>query len=279
MRKFYILLISLIFAVPAYGATVYKWVDEKGVVNFTDEYKKVPPGFRNRVETEEYLNEKPPSILSQKTSTETKEEVGTESYRWDTLNKQLEEATSNYERVLEELLREGERLVWYRYGGKTQYQMFTTELPSISERLKASKERMIEAKAMVDKFTEEAQERKDARGERAASSVKNGEVKTDIYGRDEMWWKEKVRPLKEQLKVAIQNYEEACDAFVKQVEGLGPFKWGRLSLTQYQMTSTRLADLSDRMAMYQAQISEARGMLSKLSNEAMETKADPAWLE
>ncbi len=279
MRKFYILLISLIFAVPAYGAIVYKWVDEKGVVNFTDEYKKVPPAFRNRVETEEYLNEKPSSILSQKTSTETKEEVETESYRRDTLNKQLEEATSNYERVLEELLQEGERLIWYRYGGKTQYQMFTSELPSISQRLKASKERMIEAKAMVDKFTEETQGRKDAREERAASSVKNGEVKTDIYGRDEMWWEEKVRPWKEQLKAAIQNYEEACDAFVKQVEGLGPSKWGRLSLTQYQMTSTRLTDLSDRMAMYRAQISEARGMLSKLSKEAEETKANPAWLE
>ena len=278
MRKLYILLILLFFAVPAYGATIYKWVDEKGVVNFTDEYKKVPPAFRNRAETEKYLDEEPPPILSQKMSTNPQEEVETESYG-DTLNKQLEEATSNYERDLEDLLREGDRLIWYRYGGKTQYFMFTSELPSISERLKASKERMIEAKAMVDKFNEEAQQRKDARGERAASSVKNQEVKTDLYGCDEICWKEKARPLKEQLKKAIQNYEEACDAFVKQVEVLGPSKWGRLSLTQYQMTSTRLADLSDRMAMYQGQISEARGMLSKLSNEATESKADPAWLE
>ena len=277
MRKFYILLISLVFAVPTYGATIYKWVDEKGVVNFTDEYKKVPPAFRNRVETEKYLDEEPPPILSQKMSTRPKEEVETESYG-DTLNKQLEEATSNYESVLEELLREGDRLIWYRYGGKTQYFMFTTELPSISERLKASKERMIEAKAMVDKFTKETQEREDAQGKRAASSV-NEEVKTDLYGCDEICWKEKARPLKEQLKGAIQNYEDACDAFVKQVEVLGPSKWGRLSLTQYQMTSTRLADLSDRMAMYQGQISEARGMLSKLSQEAKESKADPAWLE
>jgi chromosome segregation ATPase len=266
MRKLYILLILLVFAVPGYGATVYKWVDEKGVVSFTDAYKKVPPAFRNA-----------PSLLSQKTNTETKEEVDTESYG-DTLNKQLEEATLNYERVLDELLREGDRLIQYRYGGKTQYQMFTSELPSITERLKASKERMIEAKALVDKFTKETQEREDAK-RRTVSSVKNGEVKTDLYGHDEMWWKEKVRPLKEQLKEAIKNYEEACDAYVKQVEALGPFKWGRLSLTQYQMTSTRLTDLSDRMAVYQGQILEVRGTLSKLSKEAVESKANPAWLE
>jgi hypothetical protein len=60
MRKALILLILFAFSVPAYGATVYKWVDEKGVVNFTDEYQKVPPIFRNRVETEEYLEEEPP---------------------------------------------------------------------------------------------------------------------------------------------------------------------------------------------------------------------------
>ena len=32
MRKFLTLLILLVFAMPAYGATIYKWVDEKGVI-------------------------------------------------------------------------------------------------------------------------------------------------------------------------------------------------------------------------------------------------------
>jgi len=267
------------FAVPAHGAAIYKWVDEKGLVNFTDEYKKVPPAFRSRVETEEYLGEEPPSVLSQKMSTKTREEVKTESYGRDYWNKQLDEATSNYEKAREELLKEGERLVWHRYGSKTQYQMFTTELPGISECLETYKEQMIEAKAMLDKFPRETQEIEDAHRERAVSSVKNGEAKTDLYGRDEAWWKEKVRPWKEELKEATQNYEEACDAFVKRVEGLGPFMFGRLSLTQYQMISSRLTELGDRMAKYQTQISEARGMLSKLSKEAKETKANPAWLE
>jgi len=273
MRKFLILLILLVFAVPAYGATIYKWVDEKGVVNFTDEYQKVPPSFRNRVETEEYLEEEPPPVLPQNTTSKIGEEVRTDIYGRDYWKEQLDETTSNYEKVREELLKEGERLVWHRYGGKTQYQMFTAELPGISERLEAYREQMIEAKAMLDKFTKETQEIEDAHGKRSISS------KTDIYGRDETWWKENVRPWKEQLKEATQNYEEACEASVKQLEGLGPFMFGRLSLTQYQMISSRLTELNDRMAKYQTEISEAKSMLVKLSKEAKETKADPAWLE
>ena len=267
MRKFLILLILLVFAVPAYGATVYKWVDEKGVVNFTDEYKEISPAFRNRVETEEYLEEEARS------TTEIKEEVKTDIHGRDYWKKQLDEATSNYEKVREELLKEGERLVWQRYGGKTQYQMSTAQLPGISERLEAYREQMIEAKAMLETFKNETQETEDARGKRAVSS------ETDTYGRDETWWRETVRPWKEQLKEATQNYEETCEASVKQLEGLGPFRWGRLSLTQYQMISSRLTELNDQMAKYQAEISEAKSILAKLSREARETKADPAWLE
>ncbi len=267
MKKLFILLVLLIFAVPVYGMTVYKWVDEKGVVNFTDEYKRVSPAFRDQVQKEEYLEEEPPS------TTEVKKELSTNVYGRDYWKKQLDEATVNYDKAQDQLLKEGERLVWHRYGGKTQYQMFSVELPSMSERLEAYREQMIEAKDMLDEFTAEPQETKGPRGEGTVSP------QMDIYGRDETWWREKVRPWKEQLKEATQNYEEASDAFAAQLERLGPFRWGRLSLTQYQMISSRLTVLSGRMAGSQAQISEAKGTLNQLSKEAKETKADPAWLE
>jgi uncharacterized protein YfcZ (UPF0381/DUF406 family) len=45
------------------------------------------------------------------------------------------------------------------------------------------------------------------------------------------------------------------------------------------MISSRLSTLDDQMAKYYAQMEEANEMLSKLSQEAKETKADPAWLE
>jgi hypothetical protein len=49
MKKLIVLLFSFIFASSA-SATVYKWVDEGGVVSFTDDYSKVPPIYRESVE-------------------------------------------------------------------------------------------------------------------------------------------------------------------------------------------------------------------------------------
>ena len=267
MKRLSILLILFVFTVPAYSSTVYKWVDEKGVVNFTDEYRNVSPAFRNRVETEEYLEREPPSTTS------IKKEIKTNSHIRDYWKRQLDEATSNYEKVREGLLREGERLVTHRLGSKTQYQMFTEALPSIGERLETYKEQMIEAKAMLDEFKEETQGAENIDGKRDVSP------KTDIYGRDETWWKDKVRPWKEQLEEGKQGYEEASDAFVGQLGRLGPFRWGGLSLTQYQMISSRLTALSGRMTQYQTEISEAQDMLARLSEEAKEAKADPTWIE
>jgi len=40
----------LLFPVFAVGGEVYKWVDEKGTFNLTDDLKKVPERFRNQAE-------------------------------------------------------------------------------------------------------------------------------------------------------------------------------------------------------------------------------------
>jgi len=52
-----------------------------------------------------------------------------------------------------------------------------------------------------------------------------------------------------------------------------------MSLTQYQMLSSRLEILSKEMETYQGQMAEAKGGLAKLSKEAKEAGADPVWLE
>jgi chromosome segregation ATPase len=179
VKKVFILLILMGFISPAYATTFYKWVDEKGVVNFTDDYNRVPPAFRSRLKTETYVQE------------ETR-----------------------------------------------------TAAPS---------------QVMVAK-TNEA-------------------MKTDIYGRDETWWKEKVHPWKKQLREATGNYERVQKEYMLQAQGLSPFNFGKMSLTQYQILSLRLEILNNEMEMYQGQITEAKEMISKLSQEAKETKADPAWLE
>lgn len=178
MKKLLILLVLLTFAAPAYGATIYKWVDEKGVINFTDDYNNVPLALRNRVRIEEYVQQEGNAAPAQRTAATAKEEV-----------------------------------------------------------------------------------------------------RTDIYGRDKTWWRGKVRPWKGLLREVSENYKKARKEYMEQAEGLSPYKFGRMSLTQYQMLSSRLEVLSKEMETYQGQIAEAKGMLAKLSKEAKETGADPAWIE
>jgi uncharacterized coiled-coil DUF342 family protein len=52
-----------------------------------------------------------------------------------------------------------------------------------------------------------------------------------------------------------------------------------MSLTQYQMLSSRLKVLNEEMAKYQAQMDEANKMLDKIAKEAGEAKADPDWVK
>ena len=49
MKKLLFVLFIFIFASSAW-ATVYKWVDERGVAKFSDDLSKVPPDYRNKVE-------------------------------------------------------------------------------------------------------------------------------------------------------------------------------------------------------------------------------------
>ena len=49
MEKLIFTLFLLIFTSSA-SATIYKWVDQGGAVNFADDYNKVPPDYRNKAE-------------------------------------------------------------------------------------------------------------------------------------------------------------------------------------------------------------------------------------
>ena len=49
MKKLIFIVFLLIFASSA-SAAVYKWMDERGVANFTDNLEKVPPPYRDRAE-------------------------------------------------------------------------------------------------------------------------------------------------------------------------------------------------------------------------------------
>jgi hypothetical protein len=66
MKKFLLVLFILIFA-SSTSASVYKWVDERGVVNYADDYSKVPIDYRSKVE-EVRIAKAGPSTFSQTSS-------------------------------------------------------------------------------------------------------------------------------------------------------------------------------------------------------------------
>lgn len=103
------------------------------------------------------------------------------------------------------------------------------------------------------------------------------EAKADIYGRDETWWRDKVRPWKERLIEATANHERAHEKFMKKAEELSMRRYG--SPTQYKGNIIELDRLKEEMMKYQTQIDEANEMLNKLSREAEESKANPDWLK
>ena len=100
--------------------------------------------------------------------------------------------------------------------------------------------------------------------------------KTDTYGRDESWWKEKVRPWKERLKEASENYEKANQKFIEEAEVLSQFKYG--SRTQVKSKIFQLDRTNGERMKYEEQMTEAKEMLKKLAREAEESKTNPDWL-
>ncbi len=179
MRRFIIFLILMTFFVPAYSATIYKWVDKEGVVNFTDDLDKIPPSYRDRVEVES---------------------------------------------------------------------------------------------------RKDVQEQKAPLPPRAiAPSGKGDEILADTYGRDETWWRDKVRHLREELKEATEKYDAAQKKYMEKSDELSRRRFG--SPTQYKMNIIELDRLKEERDKCEAQATEAKAKLEKLSREAKEAKADPSWLE
>jgi len=176
MKEIFTILVVLLFAFPLQAGTLYKWVDKQGGMHFADDLTKVPPSYRNQVETEESKD--------------------------------------------------------------------------IQEEITPSPPRAVNP------------------------DTKEEEIKTDIYGRDEAWWQERVRPWKEQLKEATENYEKAQKEFAQRTAELS--QKGLVSHARYQNESNKFKEETMK---YEVQIAEANEMLRKLSKEAVESRANPDWLK
>ncbi len=177
MRWFVLIPLMILLTSTLQAHTFYKWVDEKGIVNYTDDYSNIPPAHRDRVEIE-----------------------------------------------------------WVHEEGPTP---------------------------PIQKMTPQKRE----------------EIRKDIWGQGETYWKGKVRPWKEFLKTAEANYEKAHQKFMEKAMEFSRSRFGSWSKTQYKLNIIELDRLKGEMIKYADQIAEAREAMEKISKEAKEARANPDWLK
>lgn len=102
------------------------------------------------------------------------------------------------------------------------------------------------------------------------------EVKKDILGLGEEWWKEKVRPWEGQLREASENCQAANQEFLNESDKLILRKFG--SHQQFKSTIIGMDRIREERAKYETKVIEAEEILKKISTEAEELQADPDWL-
>ena len=172
-------LIIIIVAVPSLflfvlsqsvnGVTIYKWVDKKGVVNFTDDYSQIPSEYRNQVHKQEFgestkVETPAPSPASTQKSKMPEVDIysmGEDYWRakvqpW---KEQLKKATENIEginRKISENLKEeaGKSL------SRTQWTMDLAYRKQLIEERSTYEAQVREANEMLSKIAKEAEEAK-----------------------------------------------------------------------------------------------------------------------
>jgi len=174
MKKILILLILLIFAMPIHAATIYKWVDKDGVVNFTDDLEKVPPSYRERVEVEtrkDVPEESAPLSTEAIPPSGKQDEMMTDNYgrgeAWwrDKVRpwkEKLKEATEKYEEAQKNFTKKSEELSQTSFYGRSRSQTKwdAMELNRLNEEKKKYEAQMAEANEMLEKLKKEAEETK-----------------------------------------------------------------------------------------------------------------------
>jgi hypothetical protein len=64
MYKAFMVLIVLCLAAGSAAAETYKWVDDKGTINFTEDYSKIPKKYRKKVKVKRDIGESTPEAAT-----------------------------------------------------------------------------------------------------------------------------------------------------------------------------------------------------------------------
>lgn len=150
--------------------TIYKWVDKDGVVNFTDDYDKIPPAYRNRIQKEDVREEKitpprtPGPISPRGKEKETNFLRLDETYwkeRVRPWKERLREATANYEATNNKVVEKKAELDRIKFAAQeTTSSIITYEVGQLEEEMKKYEAQITEANEMLKKISKEAAEAK-----------------------------------------------------------------------------------------------------------------------
>ncbi len=166
MKFVILILLMTLLASPLEAHTFYKWVDEKGIVNYTDDYNNIPSAYRDRVEIQ-WVHEQGPFPPIQKIAPQKGEGTRTDIYGQDeaywrgkvrSWKEFLKAAEANYDRAHEKFMEKATELSRLRFGSRTQYKMKIIELDNAKEEMVKYASQIAEAKEGLEKISKEAQE-------------------------------------------------------------------------------------------------------------------------
>jgi hypothetical protein len=173
----------LILATLAFGQEVYRWVDEKGTVHFTDDLGQIPEKYRGQFQKERPPEEPPPaqpsppqSIQGPKSTegereikptpgsaTEEKDILGRGEEWWRAKarewNDKLINAQKNYENAYSEWKAKEQELENSKFKPDSLKRKLRAEIKSLEEKAGDFEKQVEEAKNMIEKvLPKQAQE-------------------------------------------------------------------------------------------------------------------------
>ena len=151
------------------GASIYKWVDKNGSVNFTDDLSKVPPEYQDQIQKEETGDiEKtqtpspaPASVRKDKEERRDAKGMNEDYWRdrvrpWQKQLKQAQEDYNNTNIKIDDAL----EVFKNRFYSHTQYNLKRVEVERLMAERGTYEAKMKEANEMLAKIAKEAEEAK-----------------------------------------------------------------------------------------------------------------------
>ena len=100
----------------------------------------------------------------------------------------------------------------------------------------------------------------------------------DLLGRDEQWWREKVKEWEDKFQNAQKNYEKAYQTLRAKEKELADSTFKPNSVRRRMKAETK--ELEEKAKAAEKEVEEAKRMLEKvLPGQAEEDRADPKWLK